>query len=450
MPPHRKGVVMQFGSLTFLYLFLPAALLVFNLAPKKLKSWALTAISAGFVALAQWKYFPLYAINIIFQFAMSEFMRKNDENHKKKRFAFVLTVFINTLMMVFFSVMNQISGLELPLGVMVIAFTSTGYFVDAYKGEAEYIHPFPEFAAFLSFFGKLYRGPLVRAGQRRASACAERFSLRETGKGLYLFLRGLAKYVLLALPLSQMYNDLSSAAISEISVVGAWMKTVTLGMMMFYDLSGFCDMARGLGRCFGIELPKNFYFPFQSPSVTDFLDRFNMTVTEFFRHYVYDNLRTKKDSAIQFVVDTLLICMLCGVWFGVRMNYVAWGLYIAVFIIIEGAFLRKTLLKIPRIFARLYTFCITMLSMTIISTEERVGILPTFKAMIGLDTVTITDEVSYIVSQNVLVLIVGMFFLTSAFSTLIRYISKKSPTIYNIFAVTETAVLLALVTAELI
>ena len=441
---------LQFGSLTFLYLFLPASLAVFNIAPKKLKSWALTAISAAFVALAQWKYFPLFAVSIIFQYAMSEFMRRNDENGKKKRFVFTLAVTINILMMIFFSVMNQISRLELPLGVMVISFTAIGYFVDIYKGESEYIHSFPDFAVFLGFFGKLFRGPLVRVGQRKSGPSAERFSLRETGKGLYLFLRGLAKYVLLALPLSQMYGDLSGAAIREISVVGAWMKTVTLGMMMFYDLSGFCDMARGLGRCFGIELPKNFYFPFQSPSVTDFLDRFNMTVTEFFRHYVYDNLRTKKDSAIQFVVDTLLICMLCGVWFGVRMNYVAWGLYIAVFIIIEGAFLRKALLKIPRIFARIYTFCITMLSMTIISTEERVGILPTLKAMIGLDTVAITDEVSYIISQNVLVLVIGMFFLTSAFSTLIRFISKKAPPVYNIFAVAETAVLLVLITGELI
>ena len=103
---------LQFGSLTFLYLFLPASLAVFNIAPKKLKSWALTAISAAFVALAQWKYFPLFAVSIIFQYAMSEFMRRNDENGKKKRFVFTLAVTINILMMIFFSVMNQISGLE--------------------------------------------------------------------------------------------------------------------------------------------------------------------------------------------------------------------------------------------------------------------------------------------------------------------------------------------------
>lgn len=441
---------MQLGSLTFLYLFLPVALIIFNLAPKKAKSWVLAAISAAFVALAQWKYFWLFAANILFQFVMSELMRKNGENRSARRAVLTTAVSVNTLMMAFFSVMNQINGMELPLGVMVISFTATGYFVDAYKGEAEYIRSFPEFAAFLGFFGKLFRGPLVRAGQRKSGACSERFSLRETGKGFYLFIRGLAKYVLLALPLGEMYDGLSAAAVSEISVAGAWMKTIVLGMRMFYDLSGFCDMARGLGRCFGLELPKNFYFPFQSPSVTDFLDRFNMTVTEFFRHYVYDNLHTKKDSAIQFVVDTLLICMLCGVWFGVRMNYVAWGLYIAFFIIAEGFFLRKTLLKMPRVFARLYTFCITMLSMTIISTEEQVGIITTAKAMFGIDTPAITDEVSYIIAQNGLVLIVGFFFLTSAFSTAVRFISKKLPAAYNAFAVAETVLLLALITGELI
>lgn len=441
---------MQFGSLTFLYLFLPLSLMVFNLTPKKLKSWALAAISAAFVAMAQMKYFPLFAANILFQFAMSELMRKNPQNKRLKKVATTVAVSVNTIQMVGFSVLNQITGTELPLGVMVIAFTSIGYFTDTYKGETDYIASFPELAAFLGFFGKLYRGPLVRVGQRKYGACAERFSLRETGKGLYLFIRGLAKYVLLALPLGEMYTGLYSAAISEMSLVGAWMKTVVLGMMMFYDLSGFCDMARGLGRCFGIELPKNFYFPFQSPSVTDFLDRFNMTVTEFFRHYVYDNLHTKKDSLIQFVVDTLLVCMLCGVWFGFRMNYVFWGLYLAAFIIVEGVFLRKYLLKIPRIFARIYTFCITMFSMTIISTEENVGILPTLKAMLGMDTVTVTDEVYSIISQNILVLAVGMFFLTSAFSMFVRFISKKSPVIFNIFAAAESALLLVLITGELI
>ncbi|MBQ3236283.1 MAG: hypothetical protein IJA92_02025, partial [Oscillospiraceae bacterium] len=276
------------------------------------------------------------------------------------------------------------------------------------------------------------------------------FSLSETGNGLYLFIRGLAKYVVLASPLAAIHEQLVLANYSEISIVGAWLDMIVFSMMIFFDLSGFCDMARGLGKCFGMELPQNFYFPFQSPTVSDFLDRFNMTVTGFFRHYVYDVLRNDKNSRPQFIVNTILICMLCGIWFGIEMNFIFWGLYIAAFIIIEELFLKKILLDIPRLFARAYTFAVTMFSMTIFSAEDTAFIIPSFKAMFGINAPMITSQVSYIVSQNMLLLGVGAFFLISAFSMLIIYLSKKSPVAYSVFAVLESAVLLVLIAAELL
>ncbi len=440
---------MQFDSLTFLYFFLPWALLVYGLTPKAYKNWTLTAITFLFFALAEPKNFFLFIASVLAQFILSEGMRKA-KNKKVKRTVFTVAVAGNAAVMIVFSVMNQITGRIMPLGTMVTAFTSIGYFVDVYKGETEYIRSFADFSVFISFFGKIYRGPLIRAGRIKKSLNAEKFSVETTGEGLYLFIRGLAKYVLLAQPLERMYEALSEANLDQISVVGAWLSVITLGMMVFHDLSGFCDMARGLGFCFGMDLPKNFYFPFQSPSVTDFLDRFNMTVTAFFRHYVYDNLHTDNESFIQFVVDTLLICMLSGVWFGIRINYVLWGLYIAVFIIIEKMFFKKILDKIPRLFARVYTFCVTMFSMTIFSVNANIGIVNTFKAMFGIGTESITDRVSYIVSENVLVLVVSAFFLTSIFSMLVGYISKKSKGMYSAFAILETAALLVLVTGELL
>lgn len=441
---------MQFDSLTFLYFFLPAALLAYSFTPKKYKNWTLMVLSALFFALAQPEHFMLFAASVALQFAFSEGMRRSEENLKIRRALFTVAVAANAAVMVIFSVRNQLTGAEVPLGTMVIAFTAIGYFVDVYKGETEYIRSFADFSVFFGFFGKLYRGPLVRASRMKESPNREKFSMETTGEGIYLFVRGLAKYVLLAKPLERMYEDLSAANLDQLSVVGAWLSVITLGMMVFHDLSGFCDMARGLGLCFGMDLPKNFYFPFQSPSVTDFLDRFNMTVTAFFRHYVYDNLHTNKESKLQFVVDTLLICMLCGIWFGIRMNYVVWGLYIAIFIIIEGLFLQKVFDRIPKFFTRIYTFCVTMFSMTIFSVNANIGIVRTFKAMFGMGTEGITDRVSYIVSENVLVLGVSAFFLTSVLSMLVGYINKKSKLIYSIFAVMETAVLLVLITGELI
>lgn len=441
---------MAINSLTFLYFFLPAALIIFNLAPKKLKSAVLAVISAAFVLLSDAELFPFFIVDILIQYGISEAMLRAAEKPKSRKILLVFAITLNTAVIIISSIMNQLSGGFAPFGAMVISLTAIGYFVDVYKGEANPIRSLADFTVFTGFFGKLSRGPLIRTNSVKKTEAGDRFSLSETGSGLYLFIRGLAKYIILAMPLAEIHEKLAAANSGEISVVGAWLDMLVFSMMIFFDLSGFCDMARGLGRCFGMELPKNFYFPFQSPSVGDFLDRFNMTVTGFFRHYIYDVLRNDRNSRPQFVVNTVLICMLCGIWFGIEMNYIVWGLYIAAFIIIEEFLLKKLLANIPRIFARGYTFAVTMFSMTIFSAEDVNSIIPTFKAMFGAGTQMMTDEVSYIISQNMFVLVAGTFFLISAFSMFIRFLSKKAPGLYSALAVIESAVLLILITAELL
>lgn len=441
---------MAINSLTFLYFFLPAALIIFNLAPKKLKSAVLAVISAAFVLLSDTELFPFFVVDILIQYGISEAMLRAAEKPKSRKILLIFAITLNTAVIIISSIMNQLSGGFAPFGAMVISLTAIGYFVDVYKGEANPIRSLADFTVFTGFFGKLSRGPLIRTNSVKKNEAGDRFSLSETGSGLYLFIRGLAKYVILAMPLAEIHEKLAAANSGEISVVGAWLDMLVFSMMIFFDLSGFCDMARGLGRCFGMELPKNFYFPFQSPSVGDFLDRFNMTVTGFFRHYIYDVLRNDKNSRPQFVVNTVLICMLCGIWFGIEMNYIVWGLYIAAFIIIEEFLLKKLLANIPRIFARGYTFAVTMFSMTIFSAEDVNSIIPNFKAMFGAGTQMMTDEVSYIISQNMFVLVAGTFFLISAFSMFIRFLSKKAPGLYSALAVIESAVLLILITAELL
>ena len=441
---------MDVNSLTFLYFFLPAALTIYNLTPKKGKSAVLALISAVFLGFSMPQLFIVFALDIVILYLLSEAMFKNFENSKARKALLTFAIVINAAVILGFSLWEQTSAGFFSFGAMVISFTAVGYFVDLYKGEVSPIRSFSDFAVFLGFFGKLSRGPLIRANHIAMTPQGDKFSLSETGSGLYLFIRGLAKYVILGVPLAEIHERLAAANTAEISVTGAWLDMIVFSMMIFFDLSGFCDMARGLGRCFGMDLPKNFYFPFQSPTVSDFLDRFNMTVTGFFRHYVYDVLRNDKNSRPQFIVNTILICLLCGIWFGIRMNFIFWGLYIAAFIIIEEFFLRKVLLNIPRIFARAYTFIVTMFSMTIFSANDIFSIIPSFKAMFGIDAPLSTSEVSYIVSQNMLVLAIGAFFFVSAFSMLIVSLNKKHPAVYNVFAVLESAVLLVLITAELL
>ena len=441
---------MDFGTLTFLYLFLPAALIIFNLTPKKYKNTVIAVVSAAFVAFSQPENFLFFAVTVSVQFILSGTMFRFSEKSKYRKAILLIAIALNSAAIIFSSVQSQLSGGFAPFAAMVISFTAIGYFVDLYKGEAEPFGSFADFVVFLAFFGKLSRGPLLRAKDIKNLSNSERFSLSETGSGIYLFLRGLAKYVVLSLPLKDLHEKLSAANSEEISVMGAWLGMVVFSMMIFFDLSGFCDMARGLGKCFGMELPKNFYFPFQSPSVSDFLDRFNMTVTGFFRHYIYDVLRNDKNSRPQFFVNTLLITMLCGIWFGIEMNFIFWGFYIAAFIILEEFFLNRVLKKIPPFFARVYTFVVTMFSMVIFSSTDIDSIFTNFKAMFGIGASLITDSVAYIVSQNMLVIFVGAFFLISLFSMFIQYISKKAPKTFGLFAILESFILLTLITAELI
>ena len=236
---------MDFGTLTFLYLFLPAALIIFNLTPKKYKNTVIAVVSAAFVAFSQPENFLFFAVTVSVQFILSGTMFRFSEKSKYRKAILLIAITLNSAAIIFSSVQSQLSGGFAPFAAMVISFTAIGYFVDLYKGEAEPFSSFADFVVFLAFFGKLSRGPLIRAKDIKNLSNSERFSFSETGSGIYLFLRGLAKYVVLSLPLKDLHEKLSAANSEEISVMGAWLGMVVFSMMIFFDLSGFCDMARG-------------------------------------------------------------------------------------------------------------------------------------------------------------------------------------------------------------
>ena len=439
---------MQLYSLTFLYLFLPASLALFLITPAKWRSAALFWISAAFYALAQPGHFPMFCAVLALSYALSEGLRRTEARPKLRRSIYIFGIVANACVMIWFSALNQITGREVPLGTMVVAFTSLGYLVDVYKYDAEYETNFFRFGLFLGFFAKLYRGPLVRVDNLWKKPLSPETMLAQIGEGLAKFIRGLAKYLLLSVPIGKVFAELKAA--DELTVVGAWMVMITFAMKIFFDLSGFCDMARGLGLCFGLELPKNFWFPFQSGSVTEFFSRFNMTVTEFFHYYVYDNLKSEKPTSLQYAVNTSLVCMLAGVWFGIRMNFIVWGVYIAAFILLEKWFLGRYLERIPKFFAGIYTFCVTMLSMVIFSADSLTEVPRYFGAMLGLGASFSTAETAYDLSGSLIPLVAGAILLTNFMSMLIHRLRRRSPAAGGVCDLVVNAVLLALCTAYLL
>ncbi len=439
---------MQLYSLTFLYLFLPVSLALFLITPAKWRSAVLFLISIAFYGLSQPDQFLIFCGMLVLQYALSEGLRRTEGSPRLHKAIYVFGIMENAGAMILFSALNQITGRAIPLGTMVVAFTSLGYLVDVYKYDAEYETNFFRFGLFLGFFAKLYRGPLVRIDNLWKKPIPPKPTLEQIGNGLVKFIRGLAKYVLLSVPIGQVCADLKAA--DELTVVGAWMVMITFAMKIFFDLSGFCDMARGLGLCFGLELPKNFWFPFQSASVTEFFSRFNMTVTEFFHYYVYDNLKSEKPTPLQDALNTSLVCMLAGVWFGIRMNFIVWGLYIAAFILLEKWFLGRYLERIPRFFSGIYTFCVTMLSMVIFSADSLGEMLRYFGAMFGFSAIFSTAETAYDISGSVIPLIAGAVLLTNFMSVLIHKLRRRSPSVGGAYDLVMSTVLLALCTAYLL
>lgn len=439
---------MQLYSLTFLYLFLPISLALFWITPAKWRSAALFFISIAFCGLSQPGQFPIFCAAIVFQYILSEGLRRTEEKPKLRKAIYVFGIVENACVMILFSALNQITGRAIPLGTMVVSFTALGYLVDIYKYDAEYETNFFRFGLFLGFFAKLYRGPLVRIDNLWKRPLSPATTPEQIGDGLVKFIRGLAKYVLLSVPIGKVCADLKAA--DELTVVGAWMVMITFAMKIFFDLSGFCDMARGLGLCFGLELPKNFWFPFQSGSVTEFFSRFNITVTEFFHHYVYDNLKSEKPTPLQYAVNTALVCMLAGVWFGIRMNFIVWGVYIAAFILLEKWTLGRYLGRVPKFFSGIYTFCVTMLSMVIFSADSLGDMLRYFGAMLGFAVSFSTAETTYDISGSVIPLIAGAILLTDFMSTLIHKLRRRSPSAGGVYDLVMSTVLLALCTAYLL
>lgn len=437
-------------SLGFLYFFLPLSLILFYIVPGRMRSVTLLFISLCFFILAEPQYALLFTGSVVFHYILTLLMKKTEAKPLLRRTLMVFGVTENVAVILWFSVRFELYGEYMPLGTMVLSVTALGMLVDIYKHDAPYSKGFIEHALFLTFFPKLYTGPLVRFGETRGLGYTGHFSLSRFGDGIKLFIRGLAKYVLLYSPLNEIYLALKVAGEKELSVFGAWLITITLAMTLFFRLSGFCDMARGVGTLFGVDLPKNFYYPFQSPSVTDFLDRFNMTVTQFFRHYVYDNLQSEKNTIPKLAVNTALICMLSGLWFGIRTNYICWGLYIAFFIVLEELFLGDILRKIPRFFARVYTFAITMLSMVVFSADSPSRALAYSKAMIGLDVPLYTNEVAYITGEGVVEIVVGALLLTSTLSMISSYIRRRHPSFMGMASSLSSLLLLLMCTAVLL
>ena len=387
---------MVFSSLTFLFAFLPIALIGWYVLPKKWRIGFLLLISLLFYAWGEPLYVLLMLGSILLNWLIGLGMDRSEQH--KKCFLIVSVVlnlsllfvfkyagwFWNTVRGLFSGPLSQkMLNIRLPIGISFFTFQIMSYVIDLYRGKTKVQRNPIKFGAYVSMFPQLIAGPIVRYVDIEAQLDAPERSLAGLSDGVRQFTVGLAKKVLLANVVGVLYTELCAHPL-ENGVLGAWVGLIAYTFQIYFDFSGYSDMACGLGRMLGFRFLKNFDYPYISQSVTEFWRRWHISLSTWFKEYVYIPLGGNRKGAARQALNILIVWALTGLWHGASWNFVLWGVYYGVLLIAEKRFLGKALLKLPKTLRRLYAFLIAALGWGIFSFTDFSALGVYFGTLIGI------------------------------------------------------------------
>lgn len=389
---------MLFSSITFLYFFLPITLLIYCLVPEKGKNMVLLAASFLFYFWGEPKYCLLMAVSVAAGYVggrLIEWAGKQETNGTRRLVAAVFVSISLVFLLVFkyadflLQSVNLASGgsipllkLTLPVGISFYTFQIISYLVDVSRGNLAAEQNVIRFAAYVTMFPQLIAGPIVRYSAVEKQMKHHTLSYRGFADGSSRFACGLAKKVLIADVLSELVFKLDG--ILDKGIFFYWVLAAAYTLQIYYDFSGYSDMAIGLGHMLGFSFPENFDYPLISESVTEFWRRWHMTLGGWFRDYVYLPLGGSRVSLPRFIINVLVVWLLSGLWHGAGWNFAVWGLYFGIFLILEKAFLQKLLQKLPSVLRHLYTLAVIIISFTIFRLEDFGEIWKNIGGMFGV------------------------------------------------------------------
>lgn len=381
---------MEFTSLFFLFLFLPLSLAVYLLMPStRAKNAVLLVASLLFYAIGQPQYLPLLLVSAL----VNQFFACRIVPGQKKTLVWPLA--FNLLMLIFFKYTNfllslvgitaadgsNVLKLALPLGISYFTFQLISYQVDIYRNKTAPAPSYGRLLLFISMFPKMPMGPIVRYSEISEQFDRRRSSAQAAFRGMVRFCVGLGKKVLLSDYCARLITSLSPAETG----LAAWATALAFLFQLYFDFSGYADMAIGLGRVFGFRYPENFDLPFTSLSVGEFWRRWHMTLGSFFKDYVYIPLGGNRRGKARQIFNLLVVWLLTGLWHGASWNFVLWGLYFFVFIMIEKL-LGERLEKIPRVLRRIVTAFVCMVGISLASCSDMQSAMALWGAMFAPET----------------------------------------------------------------
>ena len=455
---------MVFSSLIFLFIFFPLTLLLYFIARNiKTKNFILVVASLIFYSWGE----PVWVILLIFSSILDYTVSHAIEKHRNQpitKFYLAVSVIINLGLLAvfkysgfFISTINSAFGLSLPepafslpIGISFYTFQTMSYSIDVYKGNVKAQKSFMNFLMFVSLFPQLIAGPIVRYSDIEDQISERAVTTEAFSAGMTRFMAGLGKKVLIAnyagSLATSLLKDIDSAA-----VMSVWFGVLFYAFQIYFDFSGYSDMAIGLGKMFGFDYPENFKYPYISTSITEFWRRWHITLSSFFRDYVYIPLGGNRVGVPRQILNLLIVWGLTGLWHGASWNFVLWGLYYFFFLCLEKFILKKFFAKIPSPIRWLYSMSVVLVGWMIFYFDDFQTLITAFSVAFGHAGNAFTDPVSEtLVINNVPFILIAAIASTPVLNVIRRLVEKSSPLTESILRIVYNIVMLILCVASLV
>ena len=412
---------MVFSSLLFLFRFLPAVLILYFIVPKRFRNLVLLLVSLIFYAWGEPKYVFLMLFSILITylggFMVDRFRSSGDG--KKAKISMIVTVALALSLLGFFKyadfvieTVNRIGHtdidllrLSLPIGISFYTFQTISYVIDVYRGDARVQKNIISYGAYVTMFPQLIAGPIVRYSTIDEQLRTRRESAEEFAGGAERFVIGLGKKVLLANSAGALWDSIRVMDASTMPALTAWLGIAAYTFQIYFDFSAYSDMAIGLGHMFGFRFLENFNYPYQAKSVTEFWRRWHISLGTWFREYVYIPLGGNRVSRARFIRNIMIVWMLTGIWHGADWNFVLWGIYYGVLLLVEKLFLKKYLEKTPGWLQHVYTMFTVMIGWFIFTWNENESGFAYLKAMFGMGGGFADRGTVYLLYTNAILLV---------------------------------------------
>lgn len=410
---------MVFSSILFLFYFFPIVFMVNKLLPKKYKNLWLFFASLFFYAWGEPIYILIMLFSTFFDYTNGRLMVGASD--KKKKLILINSIVVNLGILFFFKysdffikVVNEFGfnikplNLALPLGISFYTFQTLSYTIDCYRGRVNIADNIVDFGLFVTSFPQLIAGPIVKYIDVEKELKERDDSLHSYNVGIRIFIEGLFLKVLLANKFGEIFNSFTFADASSKTLI--FLKLVAYSLQIYFDFAGYSKMAIGMGRMLGFHFPENFNYPYISKSITEFWSRWHMTLSSWFKEYVYIPLGGNRVGRARRIFNIFVVWFLTGFWHGADYNFILWGMYFFVVLILEKYFFLKILEKAPKFISRIYTLIIIMFSWVLFTSTDLKDI-GTFFTSLGSKPFFSGEVTSFLLQYGIL-FIIGILFST--------------------------------------